>query len=302
MKCIVIIPVLIFTLLSSVAAENRALLVGIGKYDTRATGWSALHGDKDVDMISDALQKQGFKAVNIKCIVNEKATKSGIVEALKELATQCRTGDVVMFHFSGHGQPVSDLNGDERSGKNFDEAIVPYDACRTRRYKIDGRYYNGENHLTDDELFYLLDDIKKRLGSKGYLIASFDACYSEGLEMAKSMIAQEDVAKIGPVRGTADFLRISRDSSLGGNPPPRKTFSKGARMAVVSACRDYERNYEYRDIEKKRVFGSLSYCLTRLISSGIRFSEWESFFNNEGYRDWNIFMKQQHPVIKTFNN
>lgn len=285
-------------LFSALPAENRALLVGIGGYDTRSTGWSVIHGDKDVDMIAETLAKNGYKPDKISCIKNKQATKATIVKALKKLAAQCNVGDKVFFLFSGHGQPISDLNRDEKK-KPFDEAIVPYDACRTRRYKIGNNYYNGENHLTDDELNYLLDEIKKKLGPKGYLFVAFDACYSEGLEMAKSMIGQEDVSKIGPLRGTADVLIVSRDSKIAKNPLPRN-FSKGARMAVVSACRDYERNYEYRHPVTKRFHGSLSYCLHRLIDSGLSIQKWEDFFQQEKYADLEIFMSKQHPSIKIY--
>ena len=290
--------ILILSLFLTISAENRALLVGIGKYDTRKTGWSVIHGDSDVDMLNKWLISNGYKEENINCLKNEQATKNGIVKALKELAMQCRPGDKVIFHFSGHGQPISDLNGDEKK-KPFDEAIVPYDACRTRRYKIGNSYYNGENHLTDDELNYLLNDIKKRLGNNGYLFVSFDACYSEGMEMAKSMIEQDDVKKIGPIRGTADVLKISRGSKVARNPKP-KEFSKGGSMTVVSACRDYERNYEYREPGTNRLYGSLSYCLKELIEKGISMNKWEKFFKDEKYKDWDIFMSEQHPTVKGY--
>ena len=290
--------VIILHLFSTLCADNRALLVGIGDYDTVNTGWSAIHGDKDIDMISDALVKIGYKQKNIKRLRNSYATKASIVKAMKELAEQCQPGDNVWFHFSGHGQPVSDLNGDERK-KPFDEAIVPYDACRTRRYKINDSFYNGEKHLIDDEINHLLDSIKKKLGPKGYLFVSFDACFSEGLEMAKSMIEPEDVKIIGPIRGTADILRVSRDSKVALNPRP-KQFSKGARMAVVSACRDNERNYEYRNPKTRQLSGSLSYCLLGLITSGLDIRKWERYFKNERYRETGIFMSEQHPTITVY--
>lgn len=298
MKRLLLAYLLMITLFLSLSAENRALLVGIGTYDTRNTGWSAIHGDKDVDMIADALKKHGFKAENIKYLKNDQATKASIVKAMKELADQCRPGDKVLFHFSGHGQPISDLNGDEKK-KPFDEALIPYDACRTRRYKIGNNYYNGENHLIDDELNYLLEGVKKKLGSRGYLFVSFDACYSEGLEMAKSMINQEDVDKIGPIRGTADILKITRESRVAENPKPRE-FSKGTTMAVVSACRDNERNYEYREPTSMSLFGSLSFCLKKLIDSGLNMNKWEKFFLEEKYAHWDIFMSAQHPTIKIY--
>ena len=55
----------------------------------------------------------GFDKDNIYTLKNEQATKRGILAALKYLAEVTRPGDVLMFHFSGHGQPVKDLNGDD---------------------------------------------------------------------------------------------------------------------------------------------------------------------------------------------
>ena len=39
-----------------------------------------------------------------------------------------KSGDIVYLHFSCHGQPVEDLDGDEKDG--WDESIVPYDAWK----------------------------------------------------------------------------------------------------------------------------------------------------------------------------
>ena len=295
-KAMLIIFLLSLALMTG--AEDRALLVGIGKYDTKRTGWSRLHGDRDADMIRDALLRNGVKKENIITVKNEQATKAGIIEALKEFAATCKPGDRALLLFSCHGQPVTDLNKDE-SKKPFDEAIVAYDACRTSRYKNGEYLYNGENHLIDDELNPLLQAIKKRLGKSGYLFVAFDACFSEGLEMAKSMVAREDVDHIGPIRGTSEVFLLKPGSSLSSVPKP-KGFSGGARMAVVSACRDNERNYEYRHPTTRQVHGSLSYCLLRLLDSGNDFKGWEAFFENEQYKEWNIFISLQHPEIKIY--
>ncbi|MDE6795391.1 MAG: hypothetical protein K2J63_08840, partial [Muribaculaceae bacterium] len=105
--------------------------------------------------------------------------------------------------------------------------------------------------------------------------------------------------KIGPIRGTADVLKISRDSKIARNPKP-KEFSKRGLMTVVSACRDYERNYEYRDPSTNRLYGSLSYCLKKLIESGLSMNKWEQFFKDERFMEWDIFMSGQHPTITIY--
>ena len=68
-------------------ATNRALLVGIGKYDRTATGWNVIHGDNDIALLKPLLEKRGFK--DIVCLTNEKATKKEIVKSLTALAERC---------------------------------------------------------------------------------------------------------------------------------------------------------------------------------------------------------------------
>ena len=144
-------------------ATNRALLVGIGKYDRMKTGWNVIHGDNDVDLLRPLLQKRGFS--DIVALTNEQATKAKIVNELNALAERCQSGDNVYFHFSGHGQPIRDDNGDEGKSKKYDESIIPYDACRDSR-KMNGKYV-GQYHLIDDELCPLLYSIKLKLGQDG---------------------------------------------------------------------------------------------------------------------------------------
>ena len=91
----------------------------------------------------------GFK--DVQCLKNEKATKSNIMTAFKLLTTRCQKGDIVYIHFSGHGQQVKDVNGDETKDA-LDESWIPYDACVSLCAKD-----RGEKHLVDDEIGILLD-------------------------------------------------------------------------------------------------------------------------------------------------
>ena len=56
------------------------------------------------------------------------------------------SGDIIYLHFSCHGQPIEDIDGDEDDG--WDEALIPFDAKK----KYQKGTYTGENHITDDEL------------------------------------------------------------------------------------------------------------------------------------------------------
>ena len=54
-------------------------------------------------------------------------------------------GEVIVVHFSGHGQQIADDNHDEAD--RLDETVVPYDA--PSRWTTG---YTGERHIRDDEL------------------------------------------------------------------------------------------------------------------------------------------------------
>lgn len=271
-------------------AENRALIVGIGRYPVY-TGWSEIHGDADVDLLVPALKKNGYG--DIMTLKNSEATKTAIIKELNALAGRCSAGDKVYFHFSGHGQPVADMNGDEGS-KGFDEAIVPYDACKTITTKVKGRFYNGESHLIDDELNPLFAAIKEKLGAKGELFIAIDACYSDDMERA----SDTEEAELPQTRGTNETLNVKRTAAWTSISKP-KPYSIGAKMYVVSACKSDERNFEYK-AKNGKTYGSLSYFIYSLMRSTMDFNKWVTRIETKTSSFPAIFYKHQHPQKRIY--
>lgn len=285
----ILLAVLLSVMALSCPATERALLVGIGRYDQARTGWNVIHGDNDVALLKPLLKKRGFS--DIVTLTNEQATKTNIVEALKSLAERCGKGDRVYFHFSGHGQPIRDDNHDERKGKKYDESIIPYDACRDSR-KMNGKY-TGQFHLIDDELCPLLDAIKRKLGAEGELFVTVDACFSKGIQ-------KDEMTDVDP-----DLLRYIRGTNYAFTPPGRisvakpKDYTPGAKLTVVTACQENERNMEYKAPNGK-MFGSLTYYISILLKSDADFSRWRQCFQNRDYINRRIFQSFQHPSIEIY--
>lgn len=177
--------VLVLFPLSVFAQTKRALVVGIGKYP-KESGWSVIHGDNDLWITVQMLMSVGFEEKNILELSNRYATKDNIMACLGQLVSASKPGDVVYLHFSGHGQQMTDLNGDEEDG--YDESFVTYDA---EMYYSDTD--NGDKHLSDDEIARYLYQIKKAIGDKGRLITVIDACHSG--------------------KGTHDIRHYNRDSN-----------------------------------------------------------------------------------------
>ena len=104
------------------AGERRALVIGIGTYEEPA--WDRINGDKDVALVVDVLRRNGYSEITT--LVGSQATKQAIVGRFEALARACGKGDTVCIHFSGHGQRMTDIDGDEDDG--WDESWIPYDA------------------------------------------------------------------------------------------------------------------------------------------------------------------------------
>ena len=92
--------------------------------------------------------------------------------AFNNFTSVCKEGDLVYIHFSCHGQPVEDLNGDEPEG--WDEALVPIDAKKVYQKGV----YEGKNHIIDDELNEYLREIRTKVGKNGFVYVVVDACHA----------------------------------------------------------------------------------------------------------------------------
>lgn len=169
-KCMLVL-LLSFMTQSMWGVSRHALLIGIGNYPEES-GWAAIHGNNDIPIIYNNLIRQGFPESQIITLTDAQATRDNIVSAFGKLSGTLNPGDIVYVHFSGHGQQVTDLDGDEEDG--FDEAWIPYDADK----KYQPGVYEGEKHLLDDELNVLLTKLRLRVGVKGKIIVVSDACHS----------------------------------------------------------------------------------------------------------------------------
>ena len=254
MKNIYLLLILsIFTQL--VLAQNkRALLVGISDYQciNKYGGWNNIHGKNDVDLLYPTLKRNG---IIVSCISDKDATKAGITKALKLLVSQCKAGDIVYLHFSTHGQPFEDINGDEEDG--WDESIVPVDAP----IEYTKGKYEGENHLIDDELHEYCTKIRKAIGSRGMLYVVIDACHAG----KASMGIEEEV-----IRGTkAGFTRSGkyyRPQKLErGNFYQIPSSTSLGNVMFIEACRSYQVNKEI--VEKGKYYGALSYYINQVLSN-----------------------------------
>lgn len=218
----------------ALSQSKRALVIGLGKQED--TNWGKINGDKDVPYVQKMLKKAGYK--EIRTLMNEQATKARIIAAFKSLTNRCQRGDVVYIHFSGHGQQVTDVNGDEWPD-SLDESWIPYDA-----YLTYGKKDKGEKHLIDDEINVLLTAIKNKIGNNGKILVVVDACHSGDSSRG------DDNDEDGVIRGVWNDFII---------PQTKKVKSRKApeRWLTLSACMDFQLNQEIKNPQ----VGKLTYAL-----------------------------------------
>ncbi|MBX7166076.1 MAG: caspase family protein [Pirellulales bacterium] len=164
-----------------------AILVGLKKVDpTKYNGWEGVNGcwgcELDVDNMERVLSEVGY---SIEVIKTGAATCTRVKKALSAAATSLKSGDILVFYYSGHGGQQPDKNGDETDGQ--DETLCMYD---------------GE--LIDDDLNAIW--LKFRPGVRIVMVS--DSCNSGTNYRAIRDVALADASPIMPLdAATAESMR-----------------------------------------------------------------------------------------------
>ena len=243
------------------AQHRHALLVGLSRYASDS-GWTNIHGTNDIKLLKQALPSD----TKIEVLTDANATYANITRRLQQITERVKSNDIVYLHFSGHGQPFEDLNGDEEDG--WDESFVPYDA---RQYYEEG-IYEGERHLVDDTLNKYLMRIRAKAGSKGMVYVVIDACHSGGEYRNDEEVSADSVYE-GNFQDIAEYERgvnvgFSKDKIYAAPKDNRTHYyvdsSEGmSPIVVLEACLPDQKNCE---IKRNGIYcGALSYSVATVL-------------------------------------
>jgi metacaspase-1 len=139
--------------------KKHALLVGINNYSTINDLQGCIN---DVTNVRNIL-KTFFEYSNseIRVLTDERATRKNILERLEKMVVDSKSGDSLIFHFSGHGSQIRDREGDELKD-HMDELICPWDMNW------------DDGYITDDMLKTILDQLPEGVMMEIIL----DCCHS----------------------------------------------------------------------------------------------------------------------------
>jgi hypothetical protein len=189
---------------------RKALLVGLNRYPDPE---NALRGClNDVKQMSRMLEDHfGFdRTGDVRTLTDHQATTDAIRRGLAWLVGGAAAGDVLVFHYSGHGSQVPDRDGDEDDG--LDEIICPYDL-------------DWDHPFSDDDLRSIVDPLPAGVN----LTVVLDCCHS-GTGLRRPAVTA------GRARCLAPPARLARTDM-----PQRRRFGRAAadRGAVlIAACAD----------------------------------------------------------------
>ena len=224
---------------SAAEAKNRkfGLFVGINAYQG---GINPLKGCvNDATRMRDAaIAKFGFKAADTTLMTDAAATRAGILAELNKYAALAGAGDLLVFHYSGHGTLFPDEYSEEQDETKliymeapndagemeviyerdkYDSAIVPVDA----RLRTSGKPWR--NLILDDELYAIFGAVTRK-GAQVVLIS--DSCHSGSIDRAKTSDATPRVQTLAQVFGVRRFSEIELEkpakTRATRTPPPAK--------------------------------------------------------------------------------
>ena len=269
---------------------RRALLVGINDYPNAS---DRLEGCvNDVFLMSSLLQENGFKADDIRVVLNDRATAKGIVERLEWLLEGADDGMERVFYYSGHGAQIPGYGVGEKVDRK-DECLVSHDFDWSREHAVtDDQFYELYSQLPYDTKFCTILDcchsggMAREGGLKVRGITPPDDIRHRALQWCEEeqMWISRDLAEAEKGRGKllrdrrhhagifgeeGDEHRLFRAAAL---RPNDKDFDK-ARAAyghhgpflpvILQACQENQFSYEYR--HGVTSYGAFTYSFAQYI-------------------------------------
>ncbi|UJS20909.1 MAG: caspase family protein [Candidatus Brocadia sp.] len=176
---------------------KKALLVGVNKYKYVRP----LNGCvNDVRNMVDILTSfYGFRTDEIRTIVDEGVTRNNLMNRFDWLLDEAREGDILVFHFSGHGSQIQDRDGDELED-SLDEILCLHD--------MDFR--NPDSYLLDDDF----NDIIDRIPKGAFLTVCIDSCHSGTATRDLAYLTSQLQISPGEIKIQPRFIEPPADVAL----------------------------------------------------------------------------------------
>lgn len=156
-----------------------SLLVGVSSYpDSRLNLVAPQYDIADIQDFLDTRYKDYLADTHV--LLNEQATRSGVLDAFEAITNEIRTEDIFYFHYCGHG-----------STQKADPAFRAYDNTGEDQTLVlyDSRTY-GQYDLADKELAVLLSKISAPGAVGPHVVLAIDSCHSGSISRSVEDFSQ----------------------------------------------------------------------------------------------------------------
>src|SRR5438552_6342395 len=243
---------------TAITQTRHALIFAIGNYPN----WPRISSLQDVSFIEAALKAKGFD--DIKIVADSSATVNGISDALSNLIDNVKAGDVVVIHFSSHGEQVQDDNKDETDG--LDESIVTYNAMLPPRGRsLSAEEYNKfqANYFRDDLFGDYINKLRAKLGNSCDVVVFMDLCHSGSGTRGIVQVRGGQPALVAGDFDPGKYADADTSGVFKENRSARGDDNNLATYVVYSAAKANELDYETIDDDGNGV-GSLTYAISKV--------------------------------------
>ena len=225
------------------SSNRSALIIGVGEYGY--SGVTPLVGVKH-DMVSAAkiATAMGIPESNVKYLRNSQATKTNILEALKQLGDTSGDGSRTFVYFSGHGTRQS-------AGNECVEGLLTYEGSTISNQEFAGA--TQKIAKTSDKFITLVDAchsegvvppktralIKDQLTPKFYMKSgtAADACSVISNYKTRSLLPE--VTKLGALKENFVQVSSSRPDEVSFDEPDKGGLAtQGIRDCLLSQAKD----------------------------------------------------------------
>ncbi len=244
---------LLLSFSSTTLAEpvKHALLIGVSNYEDSKL--SSLPGAKnDIQAMRQVLHEQfGFRPQNIKLLLDENATHTLVIEALKRLSSRVQKEDLVYIHYSGYGSNTPDLNGDERNG--LDQTWVTFGSR------------SGLTETLDN--FDLLDD-------------EIDHWLAPAYAKAAQVVIVNDSARTGTLnRGDTGPLQRAAPNDSRLHPLGIQAFDRPDKSGAILVGSADSKSSAYEFLLSENSYGLFTWHWLKSLSNADPKDSWKQIFN-----------------------
>ncbi len=256
------------------APQKWALLVGINHYQSERVPPLAGSVNDVQDMREVLIGKFEFPPENILVLTDSQATHTAIIKAIQtQLIAKAQPGDIVVFHYSGHGSQMKDVTGRMISG--LDETIVPYDSRDPQ-----GKIFD----ISGAELHVLLLKLAAKTKNVTFIL---DSCHSGTLVRgARVRSIPEDTRTPPPESHDSGNTTRGVAQTLEQTSPP---------FATIAAATSKESAFEL--IEDAKDHGALTYFLTRQLRAAKAGATYRDVMDNV-IGNVTAYYPAQHPSLE----